>query len=54
MTYRYVVRRQRVNLYSICGHAGVKGNEISDRLARVGSAVRFVGPEPAVGSLGRI
>jgi hypothetical protein len=30
-------------------HAGVRGNEIADRLARSGSAQRFVGPEPFLG-----
>jgi hypothetical protein len=31
------------------GHAGVKGNEIADRLARSGSGQRFTGPEPFLG-----
>jgi hypothetical protein len=31
------------------GHAGVGGNEIADELARGGSAVRFLAPEPALG-----
>jgi ribonuclease HI len=38
-----------VGLYWVPGHAGVRGNEIADRLARCGSASRFVGPEPALG-----
>jgi hypothetical protein len=35
-----------VGLYWVPGHAGVRGNEIADRLARSGSAQRFVGLEP--------
>jgi hypothetical protein len=35
-----------VGLYWVPGHAGVRGSEIDDRLARNGSAQRFVGPEP--------
>jgi hypothetical protein len=31
------------------GHAGVRGNEIAHELARDGSALKFVGPEPALG-----
>ena len=34
---------------SIPVHAGVRGNEIPDELARDGSALKFVGPEPALG-----
>jgi hypothetical protein len=36
-------------LYWVPGRAGVRGNEIADRLARSGSAQRFVGPEPFLG-----
>ena len=38
-----------VGLYWVPGHARVQGNEIADGLARSGSALRFLGPEPALG-----
>jgi len=38
-----------VGLFWVPGHAGVRGNEIADGLARGGSALRFHGPEPALG-----
>ena len=38
-----------VRLYWVPGHAGVRGNEIADRLARSGSGQRFIGPEPCLG-----
>jgi len=38
-----------VGLYWLPGHAGVRGNEIVDRLARDTSVQRFVGPEPFFG-----
>jgi len=31
------------------GHAGVWGNEITGKLSRDGSALKFAGPEPALG-----
>ena len=46
--------RHAVGLYWVPGHAGVRGNEIADKLARDGSVQRFVGPEPFSGSVGRI
>jgi hypothetical protein len=41
--------RHVVGLFWVPGHAGVRGNEIADELARSGSALRFLGPEPALG-----
>jgi ribonuclease HI len=41
--------RYAVTLYWVPGHAGVKGNETADRLARGGSASSFVGPETVLG-----
>ena len=41
--------RHVVGLFWVPGHAGIRGNEIADELARGGSALRFHGPEPALG-----
>ena len=41
--------RHAVGLFWVPGHAGVRENEIADKLARDGSAQRFVGPEPVLG-----
>jgi len=39
----------------VLGHAGVRGNEMADKLTRNSSVQRFVGPEPFLGgSLCRI
>jgi hypothetical protein len=38
-----------VGLYWVPGHAGVRGDETANRLARCGSTSRFVRPEPAFG-----
>ena len=38
-----------VGLFWVPGHAGVRGNEIADKLTRDNSFLRFVGPEPALG-----
>jgi len=41
--------RHAVSLYWVSGHAGIQGNEIADKLTRGSSALRFLGPKPAVG-----
>ena len=46
--------RHAVGLYWVPGHAGVPGKEIANELARGGSALGFLGPEPARESLGGI
>ena len=38
-----------MGLYWVPGHAGVRGNEIADKLARGGSIQKSVGPEPSLG-----
>ena len=38
-----------VGLYRVSEHAGARGNEIADMLAKDGSALKFVGPESALG-----
>ena len=38
-----------LRLYWVPGHAGVRGNEIADRLTRSGSGQQFIGPEPCLG-----
>jgi ribonuclease HI len=38
-----------VGLFWVPGHAGVRGNERVDELARSGPALNFFGPEPALG-----
>jgi hypothetical protein len=41
--------RRVVGLFWVPRHAGIRGNEITDGLARGGSALSFCGPEPALG-----
>jgi len=44
-----IFTRHAVRLYWVPKHAGLRGNEIANELARGGSALKFVGPEPALG-----
>ena len=44
--------RHAVGLFWVPGHAGIRGNEIADGLARDGSALRFLGPSRPWVSLG--
>jgi len=44
-----IYTRHAVRLYWVPGHAGVRGNEIANELARGGSAMGFLGPKPAMG-----
>jgi ribonuclease HI len=41
--------RHAMGLYWVPGHAGVRRNEIANKLARSDSVQRFVGPEPFLG-----
>jgi ribonuclease HI len=38
-----------VGLFWVPGYTGIRGNEIANELAKYGSALRFYGPEPALG-----
>jgi ribonuclease HI len=40
--------RHSLGFYWVPGHAGVRGNKITDELGMCGSAPRFIGPEPAL------
>jgi ribonuclease HI len=40
--------RHAVGLYWVPGHAGVRGIEMADELARDSSVLKFVGPELAL------
>ena len=41
--------RHTVGLYWVPGCAGVRGNEMADKLLREGSVQKFVGSEPSLG-----
>jgi len=45
----YISTRHAVGLYWVPGHAGIRGNEIANELQIDDSALKFVGPEPALG-----
>jgi len=45
----HISTRYAVGLYWVPGHAGIRGNEIADELARGGSGLEFFGPEPCLG-----
>ena len=49
-TLRELSRQNSVFLFWVPGHCGVEGNEHADYLARQGSAQRFIGPEPFLGT----
>jgi len=41
--------RHAMGLFCFHEHAGVRGNEIADELARGGTLLGFFGPEPTLG-----
>ena len=45
----YISTQHVVGLFWVPGHSGIQGNEIANGLARGGTALRFLGPEPALG-----
>ncbi|KAJ8977196.1 hypothetical protein NQ317_009430 [Molorchus minor] len=48
-TLNDLASRNKVILTWVPGHSGVRGNEEADRLAREGSAMYPIGPEPILG-----
>ncbi len=49
MALNEVGQRNSVRILWVPGHMGIQGNEEADQLAKEGSSVRLVGPEPAIG-----
>jgi ribonuclease HI len=54
-TLNVISTRHTAGLYSVPGHAGVRGNEIADKLTEGGSVQKFTETEPSLGGpVGRI
>lgn len=49
LSLKQLADTNQVMLYWVPGHCGIEGNEKADTLARHGSAMGFVGPEPFCG-----
>jgi hypothetical protein len=49
MALNYICTWYAVGLYWVPGHAGIRGKEMPDELARGGSGLGFLGPEPVLG-----
>lgn len=49
LSLRQLCQMNSVNLYWVPGHCGIEGNERADDLAKVGSNLQFIGPEPFCG-----
>jgi ribonuclease HI len=44
-----LAEHNRVQIIWVPGHEGIKGNEVADQLAKLGSESPFIEPEPACG-----